>query len=65
MGELYEYLNEGGTWIVYEHVVVFPWQGWFLKWWQGTSHSIRSLIYGCGVFVCLDARKILQDVSES
>lgn len=39
IGELYGYLKEGGSWILYEHVVVFPWQGWFLKKWQGSSSS--------------------------
>jgi SAM-dependent methyltransferase len=35
MGELYGYLKEGGTWILYEHVVVFEHQGGFMKWYQG------------------------------
>lgn len=35
MGELYEYLKEGGSWILYEHVVVFEHQGAFMKYYQG------------------------------
>lgn len=35
MGELYEYLKEGGSWILYEHVVVFGHQGSFMKYYQG------------------------------
>lgn len=35
MGELYGYLKEGGSWIVYEHVVVYPHQGFFMKKYQG------------------------------
>ncbi|KAH6713250.1 S-adenosyl-L-methionine-dependent methyltransferase [Leptodontidium sp. 2 PMI_412] len=63
MGELYEYLNEGGTWIVYEHVVVFPWQGWFLKWWQATIDIIWPHFLG-GCSITRDSGKWLKEAGS-
>lgn len=37
MRELYGYLKEGGMWIVFEHVHVYPHQGRMMEWYTGQS----------------------------
>lgn len=41
IGGLYGYLREGGRWVVYEHVVVFGWQGVGVRLWQGMLYLIH------------------------
>lgn len=41
ISELYELLKDGGMWLVYEHVVIFPHQGSFLEWYQGEFRQIN------------------------
>ncbi len=46
--ELYGWLEEGGKWNVYEHVVIFGWQGWEMKWYQS-----EFIVFLCGLeFEC-------------
>ncbi|KAH7420042.1 S-adenosyl-L-methionine-dependent methyltransferase [Cadophora sp. MPI-SDFR-AT-0126] len=63
IGELYVYLKDGGSWILYEHVVVFPWQGWFLKWWQATIDLIWPHFLG-GCSITRDSGKWLKEAGS-
>ncbi|KAL2071725.1 hypothetical protein VTL71DRAFT_12960 [Oculimacula yallundae] len=63
IGELYGYLKEGGGWIVYEHVVVFSWQGWFLKYWQSTVDIVWPHCTG-GCSLTRDTGKWLKEAGS-
>ncbi|CZS87911.1 uncharacterized protein RCO7_00908 [Rhynchosporium graminicola] len=63
IGEMYGFLKEGGTWILYEHVVVFPWQGRFLKYWQATVDIVWPHCTG-GCSLTRDTRKWLKEVGS-